>query len=479
MSKVKLALEQTKQNERIFSIFDFIWLWFGMTAQMGVFTLGASFAFRIDFWSAVAAILIGNFVVSIVLVLNGDPGSKYGVKFAVFLRAPFGYFGCKLPALVRAVGATFWFGIQTWFAATAINLAVRYFISFSTGQDSEFDQTLLFFILFGILQIFLTLMGVKWIKWLQNLAAPALFALSIFIIWKLIADAPNGWEDFANAPIGKDGRQPLSFWMALTANLSYWVTVAINISDFTRHIKNNPKDPFWKRNTVSIIGQMPAITIGMVVFIMVGMVGGVFTGNGNPVEIINACLGGHWVLLGLAIILLAQLSTNVPANLFATSNVLSSVFREYGLTYKKAVILAGCVGLLTCPWFVIEHFMTYLPIIGAFLAPLPGIMMTDYFLVRRAHLSVTNLFDFGGKYRYWHGVNPGAIIAYGLGVIVGALLLKYSWLAALPVAVVVYYILMKVWIEKAYPASCVEDPSEPILVESGEIEVEESISGKL
>jgi len=458
----KFPVEQTKQNERIFGVFDFIWLWFGMTAQMGVFTLGASFAFRISFWPAVAAILIGNFVVSIVLVLNGDPGSKYGIKFAVFLRAPFGYLGCKFPALVRAIGATCWFGIQTWFAAIAINLAVRYLISSNTGEASDFDYSILFFVLFGALEIFLTLKGVKWIKWLQNLAAPALLALSIFIIWKLITSAPGSWGDFANATI--DERRKLSFGMALTANLSYWVTVAINISDFTRNVKNHPGEKYWKRNTVNIIGQMPAITIGMVVFIMVGMVGGVFTGNGNPVEIIHSSLGGAWVLLGLFIILLAQLSTNVPANLFATSNVLSSVFREYGLTYPKAVVLAGCVGMLTFPWFIIQHFMTYLPIIGAFLAPLPGIMITDYYFIRRTRLSVTNLFDFGGKYKYWHGVNPAALIAYGLGVIVGAILLTYSWLAALPVAVVVYYVLMKVWIEKAYPASCTEDPNEQILI---------------
>jgi len=459
----KLAVEQTKQNERIFGVFDFIWLWFGMTAQMGVFTLGASFAFKIAFWPAVAAIFIGNFVVSIVLVLNGDPGSKYGVKFAVFLRAPFGYLGCKLPALVRAIGATCWFGIQTWFAATAINLAVKYFINYGSSTPKDFNYAIPFFVLFGLLEIFLTLKGVKWIKWLQNLAAPALLALSAFIIWKLISAAPGGWSDFANAPI--DERKPLTFGMALTANLSYWVTVAINISDFTRNVRNSPGDKYFKRNMVNIIGQMPAITIGMIVFIMVGMVGGVFTGNGNPVEIIHSSLGGPWVLLGLFIILLAQLSTNVPANLFATSNVLSSVFREYGLTYPRAVVLAGCVGLLTCPWFIIQHFMTYLPIIGAFLAPLPAIMITDYYIIRKTKLSVANLFDLDGKYKYWHGINPAAIIAYVLGVVIGWIFLRYSWLAALPVGAIVYFVLMKVWVQKAYAASCTEDPNEPVLID--------------
>ena len=462
----KLAIEQTTNKDRIFSIPDFVWLWFGMTAQMGVFNLGASFAFKIPFYEVMAAVLLGNFIVSIVLVLNGDPGSKYGIKFAVFLRAAFGYLGGKI-ALVRAIGATCWFGIQTYFGAVAINLAVKYVF--------EYDNWPLFFILFGIAQILLCLMGIKWIKWLQNLAAPALFLLSLWIIYFLVSGSEGGWSEFANADI----RTPLPFWAALTANLSYWVTVAINISDFTRHIKNDCRKSFFSRNKVSIIGQLPAVTVGMVVFVTVGMVGAVFTGNGNPVEIINSSLGGAWVLLGLFIILLAQLSTNVPANLFATANVISGCFARQGVTYKHGVLIAGVIGMLTMPWYLVEHFLVYLPFIGALLAPLPGIMMTDYFLIRKARLSVKDLFDWDGKYSYWKGINPAAIIAYVAGLVAGLSYLRLSWLIALPVALIIYYVLMKVWIQKSWPRSVTETDEEAVCMVVEEDATGDSISSKL
>jgi nucleobase:cation symporter-1, NCS1 family len=444
----KYAIEQTTPEERIFSYGSFIWLWFGMTAQMGVFMLGASFAFKIEFWDALAAILIGNFVVSILLVLNGDPGSKYGIKFAVFLKSCFGYWGYKIPAIARALAATCWFGIQTFFAAKAIDLSIMYL----TGYTNWF----MWFIIFGVFQIFLTYMGVTWIKWLQNIAAPALFILSIWLIYFLLnKDPDNGWEQFVTA----DLRTPLPFWAALTANLSFWVTVAINISDFTRHIKTGgaKANEFIKRNRISIIGQMPGITIGMTVFVMVGMVGAYFTGHGNPVEIVNASLGGAWVLLGLFIILLAQLSTNTAANLFATANVIAVILRPWGVDYKKGVIIAGVIGMFTMPWYLVEHFLTYLPFLGALLAPLPAIMVTDYYIIRKGKLSIPDLFDSEGKYKYWHNFNPAAMIAYAAGVAAGCAFLKGSWLIALPVSFLVYYFLTTLWTMKAYPEAYTDE----------------------
>lgn len=437
----KTPVDVTTNEQRIIGIGSFIWLWFGMTAQMGVFNLGASFVFRIPFSQVVIAILLGNIVIAILLVLNGDAGSKWGIKFAVFLKSQFGYKGFIIPCIARAIGATCWFGIQTFFGATAINLAIKYL----TGYDNWF----IYFIAFGAVQIALAYMGITWIKWLQNLAAPALLVLSIWLIFFLSMREPdNTFTNFLAAEIGDN---PLPFWAALTANLSYWVTVAINISDFTRFQKTDNSKKYMKRNRVSAIGQIPGITIGMIVFVSVGMVGAYYTGFANPVEIVNASLGGAWVLLGLFIILLAQLSTNVAANLFATANVLSIALAPWGVNYKKGVLIAGGIGMFTMPWLLVEHFLVYLPFLGALLAPLPAIMIMDYYLFRKTTLSVPDLFDSEGRYNFAGGFNPAAIIAYVCGVAVGATFLRASWLVALPVALLVYYVLMKLWTQKKYP----------------------------
>ena len=381
----------SKQEDRVLGIGDLIWLWFGMTAQMGVFLLGASFAGRVTFLQAIMAILLGNAIVSVILILNGDVGTKYGLKFSTYLRAPFGYLGVNIPTFMRALTGVFWFGIQTYYGAIAIDVAVKYL----TGYSNWF----LWYVCFSIVQIWITAGGIKWIKYIENIAAPALGLLSVWLIYVLVR--VNSFSDFVFAEI----TNPMPFWVIVTANLSYWVTVAVNISDFTRHVKiEDPKGGFFKRNKSSIIGQIPGITIGMIIFVSVGMIGGFFTGYGNPIEIISATIGGGSMLIGLFIILLAQLSTNVAANLYAPGNIITNMFNNK-ISFSKAIIISGVIGMFTCPWLLLDHFLTYLPLIGAFLAPLPGIMIIDYYVIRKCKLKFEYFNRENGNFEYAKGFN--------------------------------------------------------------------------
>ena len=125
----------------------------------------------------------------------------------------------------------------------------------------------------------------------------------------------------------------------------------------------------------------------MLLFISVGVIGKYYTGYGNPIDIISNTLGGYFMLIGLVIVLLAQLSTNVAANLFAPGNILSDIFSDK-INFSKAVVISGVIGMCTCPWFLLDYFLTYLPIVGAFLSPLPGIMIVDYFIIRKTELDM-------------------------------------------------------------------------------------------
>lgn len=424
-------------KERIMGVGDLIWLWLGMTAQMGIFLLGASFTGRIPYVQALLAMVVGNLIISVILVLNGDVGSKYGINFSLYLKAPFGEHGRKIPALMRALTGIFWFGIQTYYGAQAIDIAIKYL----TGYSNWF----LWYVMFAVVQIWITAGGISWIKYLENIAGPALALLSIWLIYTLVDGQPFG--EFLNVEIN----DRMNFWEVVTANLSYWVTVAVNISDFTRYVRVEcPNEGFFKRNKVSIMGQFPGITIGMLLFISVGMIGKYYTGHGNPVDMISSTLGGYFMLIGLVIILLAQLSTNVAANLYAPGNILSDIFGEK-LNFSKSVIIAGIIGMCTMPWYLLNHFLTYLPLIGAFLSPLPGIMIVDYFIIRKTKLNVEDFRNTTGKYDYYRGFNPAALITYVIAGIVGIIFLKYSWLVSLPTASILYLFLMKSWIIKTYP----------------------------
>lgn len=430
----------TLPSQRVIGWSDFIWLWFGMVAQMGVFLLGASFAGRLSLPDALAAIALGNLVVGVVSVLNGDIGIEHGVTYAVYLRAPYGIRGAWLPALLRAGVAVCWFAIQTYFGATAIDLSVRFLTGYSNWP--------LWYWSFGGLQILITTRGIRGIRTLENLAAPALLLLSAWVVYLL--GSQRGWGAVGSFPI----TTPIPFWAAVTANLSYWITVADNIPDFTRFVRTTPgARGFFHRNRHSLLGQLPGLTVGMMLFASVGYLGKVFTGHGNPVEAIGAALGGGMVLVGLAIILLAQLSTNVAANLYAPGYVLSSVFAPR-MSFVRGVFIGGTIGLVAVmPWRLVGAFLVYLPLVGAALSPVAGVMMADYYFIRRRLLNVPALFNRGGPYFYARGFNPAALLAHGIASVLGVIFLRYSWLVSVPTAIVLYVVLMRLWALRVYPAA--------------------------
>jgi len=437
----------TRPAQRVIGWTDFVWLWFGMVAQMGVFLLGASFAGRLSLTDALAAIALGNLVVGVVSVLNGDIGIQHGVTYAVYLRAPYGIWGAWAPSLLRAGVAVCWFAIQTYFGATAIDMSVRLLTGYSNWP--------LWYWSFGALQILITMRGIHGIRQVENFAAPALLVLSAVVVYLL--GSQHGWDKVASFPIAT----PIPFWVAVTANLSYWITVADNIPDFTRFVKTPPgARGFLHRNRHSLLGQLPGLTLGMMLFATVGYLGKVFTGHGNPVEAIGAALGGVMVLVGLLIILLAQLSTNVAANLYAPGYVLSSLFAPR-MSFAHGVLAGGAIGLVSVmPWRLVNAFLTYLPAVGAALSPVAGVMLADYYLVRGRRLNVPALYRRDGPYAYGGGFNPAAYLAHGIASVLGIVWLRYSWLVSVPVAVVLYVTLMRLWILRAHPEAGAAPPNE-------------------
>jgi len=442
---VNKDLIPTEINERVVKWQDLIWLWLGMAAQMGVFLLGASFVGRLTLLETIAAILIGSLGSVVVLILIGDIGIEHGVNFSTFVRAPFGYIGSYFPMLVRAITGICWFGIQTYFGATAIDFIVVHFTGYSNVP--------LWFFIFGIIQVLITAKGIKGIKWVENIAAPALLILCLWVIYTFTSKLTV--NNILSFPITKK----MSFWVAVTASLSYWSTVAINIPDFTRFVKvGYGKKGFVSRNWHSIIGQTIGVPVGMVIFSSVGLIGAIATGYGNPVQSIYTALSGSFfIVVGLVIVILAQLSTNIAANLFAPGYILNNIGSP-NISFSMGVIIAGILGMLTFPWILIKFFLTYLPFLGAFLSPIAGIMLSDYYFIRKRRLSILDLYT-RGEYHYFKGFNPAAYITYIISLVIGLFFLKYSWLLSLPISIILYCPLMKYWILHKYPQKEVEETS--------------------
>jgi NCS1 family nucleobase:cation symporter-1 len=347
--------------------------------------------------------------------------------------------------LFRAIAAICWFGIQTYFGSTAIDFIVVHFTGYSNIP--------LWFFIFGVIQILITTKGIEGIKWVEKVAAPALLILCLWVMYIFISkQTVSGILSF---PITKK----IPFWVAVTASLSYWSTVAINIPDFTRFVKvGYRKIGFVYRNWYSIIGQTIGVPIGMVIFSSVGIIGAMTTGYGNPVQSIYIALpSSFFIVVGLVIVILAQLSTNIAANLFASGYILNNIGSP-NISFSTGIIIAGILGMLTFPWLLIKFFLMYLPTLGAFLAPVSGIMISDYYFIRKRRLSILDLYT-QGEFYYFKGFNPAAYITYMICLVIGLLFLKYSWLLSLPISIISYYLLMKYWILHKYPQKEAEETS--------------------
>lgn len=430
---------------------SFAAIWFTMTAQMGIFALGASLAEAMPTGEALLAILIGNVAILFVLVLIGDIGIEHGINFAGYLRVPFGLYGSYLPLGLRGFAGIAWFGIQTYLGATAIEeVSTQYF---------DVSAMPVWYISFGILQIAIVAAGLKAIKKVVNFAAPALALLSAWLLYVMFSE--GSIDQFLNNQV----ENPQSFIVAVVSNLSYWSTVAINLPDFTRNVVAKKTEGFFSRNRHSWVAQLIGVPVGMLFFTTVGMAGFVFTGESNPVLAISTLVGGTFLLLALGVVVLAQLSTNITANLFASAYAANAIGPPK-ISYRIGAIITGVMGLLTFPWVLLDLFLTYLPAVGAVLAPIAGIMIADYYLIRKRRINVPEIFEPEGQYQYWHKINPASFISWFFGALAGVIWLDYSFILALPISLVLYYLLMRFWGLGRYKQKEVEEKGSTFLATS-------------
>lgn len=440
----------TVETERNISNMGFLMLWIGIAVQLVTFILGAQLYPALSPVSILMACILGNLVVAVLLTLMGDIGIKYGIPYAVYIRACFGYLGTHIPALIRALPAIFWFGFQTWMGAAALNVIMEMLTGYS-------NLTLLI-ILFGIVQIINTAMGIDAIAKFEWIASPSILIIGVVLLYMVM--------ETHNLSIGKlleiEGQGGVSFGFAVVAQMGTYITMALNASDFTRFLRVSKKDQngtWWQANQGSFWGHTIGLVGSMFLFTFIGLVSGVATGNWNPIEVMVQTLGKDSPLLliaCLAFVILAQWSTNVSANLLPPSYIIVNFFPRK-ITFPVAAIIAGIVGLLLQPWNFSAYIPQILVIITALLGPIAGIMFCDYYLLRKRKLNIEELYKADGQYKYWHNVNPAALIAYLPASISVFYYPDYGFISSFGLSVLLYYPLMKSWIVKKYPQPEIEN----------------------
>ncbi|RFU61013.1 NCS1 family nucleobase:cation symporter [Bacillus sp. V59.32b] len=433
----------TLETERNMTPIAYFILWVGIAVQLVTPIAAAQLYPALSPMQIIVACILGNLIVAILLTLLGDIGIRYGVPYAVFIRASFGYLGAHIPALVRAIPAIFWFGFQTWMGAYALNAIMELLTGYS-------NLTLLI-IVFGIVQIINTAMGMEAITKFEWLASPSILIIGIILQVYIMQQHNLTFSEI----FARGGEGGISMGSAVVVMMGTYITMALNAPDFTRFLKTGTagdKAQWWKLNKGSFLAHTLGLVGSMLLFTIIGLTSGVATGTWNPIDAMVQTMGKDNPLLlviCLIFVILAQWSTNISANLLPPGYVIVNLFPRK-ITFAMGAIIAGIIGLLIQPWNYAEYVPQILMIITATLAPIVGIMFTDYYLLRKRRLNVEDLYKAGGQYRYWKNVNPAAIIAYipaGFSVL---LFPDYGFVSALLVAAVLYYTLMKYWICKIY-----------------------------
>lgn len=445
---IEESILPTLLGQRPIGLMGYAWIWVGIAVIIATYSLGAAgVGGGIPLATVILVILLANIAIGAFMVLTADIGTEHGLSFAVYLRAPFGIHGTHLPSISRGIVAAMWFGIQTYLGALALNGIGEYFFGF--------DNWVIWYVVFGIVQVANTAMGIKSVERLASLAAPAIIAISIWMYFTLEGVATTNGLNIWNF----QGTGEMTLLVLFIANMGFWSTLAIDIPNLTRFVKTTPgARGFFARNRNIFLAQLVALPVTQALIAGLGGVSFIATGNWNPIEVIQGEGQGLSLVVLLALVVLAQWSTNNSANLIPSALTFINLAPRV-INYKVGVALAGIVGTLCFPWQILNNLFVFLGYYGAFLSAIGGIMVADYFILRRRRLNVPDLYKADGQFRYWGGFNPAGLLAWIVAGGIAAWYSQYAFIIGFPLGLVLYIILMKVLVLPAHPQAETESGS--------------------
>lgn len=446
----------TRVKERTWNTWNVAALWVGMAICVPTYTLGGVLTayFGLSVTEALITILLANVVVLIPLTLNAFPGTKYGIPFPVLLRSSFGIKGSNIPCLIRALVACGWFGIQTLFGGIAIHILMS--TLFESWAALGGTGEVIGFFMFLAINLFIVIKGSESIKILETVAAPLLLAVGIgLMMWaypqisvtEILATPANRPED-------------ASFWGyffgGLTAMVGFWATLSLNIPDFSRYVKSQKSQ---------ITGQVLGLPLTMFFFAALGVVltaaSTTLVGEtiSDPINLIGKIDSPVWVVIAMVMIIVATLSTNTAANIVSPTNDFQNVAPKK-INQTRGVLLTGLLGVLLMAWELFKKlgwiesdvsveamYTGWLLGYSSLLGPIAGIMVVDYFIIKKQRLELAELYKTNGIYG---GFNSAGLIAFGIPVILTLVALttglfswfyQYGWFTGSVLGGLVYYVV--------------------------------------
>lgn len=471
MSYTNEDLAAVGPAQRTWGTWNFAALWISMSLCIPTYMLASSLmGGGMNWWQAILTIFIGNAIVLVPMVLNGHAGARYGIPFPVFARASFGLRGANLPAMLRAIVACGWFGIQTWIGGFALFQMIKLWAPSIATLPPVFPASwgletgpALTFIAFWFVNMFVVYKGVDSIRKLLLFKAVFLPVAALALL---------AWAIWAAKGLGPILAQPskfqtsAEFWTyffpALTGMVGYWATLSLNIPDFTRYARSQQAQALGQA-----IGLPPAMTLFAFIGVVVTSATAILFGQmiWDPVVLAGKFESPWLVSFAMIAVAISTLATNIAANIVSPANDFANLAPER-IDFKRGGYITGVLGILIFPWKLIAdpngYIFTWLIAYSSLLGPIGGILIVDYYFLRSKELRVEDLYSPQGQYWYTDGWNWTAVGALVLGVLpclpgflttIGAMhtdtvwpwlrdLYHYAWFVGFLVSGTVYWILM-------------------------------------
>jgi len=461
---VNADLAPTPLAARTWGRWHFASLWVGLSVCIPTYMLAASMIRAgLTWWESLLAILLGNAVVLVPMIINAHAGTRYGIPFPVYARAAYGPRGAHLPSLLRAVVACGWFGIQTWIGGLAVSALLGFlwpgwaqlgaawrFMGYGAPEYAGF-------LIFWAINLWFVWAGTESIKWMETVSAPFLILMGLGLLgWAMARVGGLGVIlNRSDALMGQHlaGGTRLAVLLPwVTAMVGYWATLSLNIPDFTRYARSQ---------TDQAIGQAVGLLTTMPLFAFIGVAVTSATvllyGQAiwNPVDLVTRLAAEYRnPLLGvgaMVAILVATLTTNVAANVVAPANSFANLSPRR-VSFRAGGLIAALLGIAILPWKLLDMYQEWLISYSGLLGAVGGVLVCDYLVLRRGRLELADLYREDGVYAYSRGINRRAIAATLVGILVALVglvvpglgfLFSGAWFSATLVSFALYYGLMR------------------------------------
>jgi len=446
-------------SNRTWSTYNYAALWISMAHCIPTYMLASGLmASGMNWWQALVTILLGNTIVLIPILLNSHPGTKYGIPFPVFARVAYGTVGSNLPALMRALVACGWFGIQAWIGGEALHTFCTSLIPgwpqlLGSGFGGHTTTEWLSFLLFWGLNVFVIYRGMDLLRAVENWAAPFVLVMTaVLLVWAVRRANGLGPLLAHQGSLQSFGEFLPIFIPSLTAMIGYWATLSLNMPDFTR---------FGRSQREQMVGQVAALPTTMAVFAAMGVLitsaTVVIYGEAiwDPVKLVARFDQPVVVAISMFTAVVATLAVNIAANVVSPANDFANAFPR-AIDFKTGGLITGLLAILMQPWKLLAdpsgYIFTWLLGYSGGLGSIAGVLIADYWIVRHTEVQLEDLYLPNGRYRYTGGWNINAVVATLIGCALawGGLVIPlleplyaYAWFVGFGASFAVYVALMK------------------------------------